>query len=223
MTEIIFGTFSIWYKKTMNQGNTLAELLHSLSRPRLREIPEKGTVFRQGDPAGEIYQVVSGRIRLVRYTDQGESLTLFRAQAGQTFAEAALFSGIYHCTAMAESASRIAGFAKKELLAVLESHPPVMLRLIALLSRQVRDLRTLLEIRSIQAAPERVMQYLKVMADPGSGVFTVATTMKDVAQELGLAHETLYRVLASLEKDKKIEKEGKTIRFPSPPTQGTLP
>jgi len=194
--------------KTLNE---LSELLYSLCQPRLQDVPASGRVFSQGDSAGEIFLVLDGVVRLVRYTDQGTALTLFRAQAGQTFAEAALFSPIYHCTAVADRVSRVAGFAKKELLASLEAHPPLMLRLIAMLSRQVRDLRTLLEVRSIPAASDRVMQYLHLQANPGNGMYTVPSTWKDVAQELGLAHETLYRALASLEKQNRIRREGRSI------------
>lgn len=195
----------------MKQMNALAEILYSLCPPRVLDIPTDGRVFHQGNPAKEIFLIREGQVRLVRYTEHGAALTLFRAQTGQTFAEAALFSPFYHCTAVADRNSRIACFAKDKLLAALEAHPPAMLRIIALLSRQVRDLRTLLEIRSIPSAPERVMQYLRLHADPGSGVYTATTTLKDVAQELGLAHETFYRVLAGLEKENRLRKEGRTI------------
>jgi CRP-like cAMP-binding protein len=196
----------------MQETNELAELVKLLCKSRLKDIPAASAVFRQGDPAADIFLVVEGRLRLVRYTEAGEALTLFTARQGQTFAEAALFSDHYHCTALADKASRVAAFAKKELLTSLASHPHLMLRLIALLSRQVRDLRTLLEIRAIKAAPDRILQYLKLKADP-HGVFTVTNTLKDIAQELGLAHETLYRELAGLEKNTKIRRDGSTIRL----------
>jgi len=194
----------------MQDYTELAELLQSLCTSRMRNIPAAGTVFRQGDPAADIFLVVDGRIRLVRYTDEGEALTLFRALAGQTFAEAALFADRYHCTALADKASRVAAFAKDDLLTALGAHPPLMLRLIALLSRQVRELRTLLEIRTIKAATDRILQYLRLQADP-RGIFTVPTTLKDIAQELGLAHETLYRELANLEREGTISRDGSFI------------
>ena len=95
----------------MQDNIELAELLQSLCSSRLRDIPAGGAVFRQGDPAADIFLVIDGRIRLVRYTDEGEALTLFTARAGQTFAEAALFADRYHCTAMADKASRVAAFS----------------------------------------------------------------------------------------------------------------
>jgi CRP-like cAMP-binding protein len=196
----------------MQEGKELVELLQALCKSRSRDIPAGGAVFRQGDPAKEIFMVVDGRIKLVRYTEEGGTLILFRARGGQTFAEAALFSEHYHCTALADEASCIAAFAKDELMESLALHPPLMLRLIALKSRQVQELRTMLEIRTIRAAPDRILHYLRLQADP-DGVFTVATTLKDIAQELGFAHETMYRELAGLEKEGIIKRDGLTIRL----------
>lgn len=191
----------------------LTSLLNSICRPRLRDIAAGGIVFEQGDPADAILQVKEGLVRLVRYTDSGDSLTLFCATPGQTFAEAALFSDVYHCTAVADMQSCVALFSKNELLAGLKEQPALMLNLISLLSRQVRELRTLLEIRTIKAAPDRIIQYLRLQANPISGIFTVGTTLKDIAQELGLAHETLYRGLSDLEEEGKIKRDGRTIRL----------
>ena len=206
----------------MQDFNEMAALLQSLCKSRQRDIPAAGAVFRQGDPASDIFLVVHGQVRLVRYTDEGEALTLFRARAGQTFAEAALFADRYHCTALADRDSQVALFSKDELLASLGSHPPLMMRLIALLSRQVRDLRTLLEVRSIRSAPDRILQYLRLQADPKSGIFIVNTTLKDIAHELGLAHETLYRELTALEKEGIIKRDGPTIHLQSDPSKRLL-
>ena len=90
----------------------LTSLLYSICRPCLRDIAAGGMVFQQGDKADAIMQVKGGLVRLVRYTDSGDLLTLFRATPGQTFAEAALFSDVYHCTAVADVPSCVAFFSK---------------------------------------------------------------------------------------------------------------
>lgn len=181
-----------------------ADLFRGLSGEE-RRVVAGGFVFQQGDPASHIYQVLRGRIRLVRYTGDGQCCTLFFAEAGQLFAEAALFAEQYHCAALADTESVVIGFAKKLLLAALLEHPDSALGYIALLSRQVRELRTLLELRTIHSARERVLQYLLLHAEPGAGnVVPIPFSLKDVAQTLGLAHETLYRTLATLEKEGRI-------------------
>ena len=106
----------------------------------------------------------------------------------------------YHCWAQADIPSVIARYDKETLLRVLTADPRAMLRYAALLSRQLRDLRMRLELRSIRTAEDRVKQYLQLAADPANGRVKESGTFKDLAVRLGLAHETLYRVLASLER-----------------------
>jgi len=193
--------------------NDLANLFSTMCQPRQLEVAAGGTVFQQGDQASDIFLVVNGQVRLIRYTTAGESLTQYRAMPGQTFAEAALFSDMYHCTAVADMESKVACFPKKRLLQGLEEQPKVMLKLVAHLSRQVRDLRTLLEIRSIRSAPARILQYLRLQANPQTGAYTVPGHLKDLAVELGLAHETFYRVLAALEKEGRIKRNDRLIQI----------
>ena len=190
-----------------------ATLFAEICRPRLRELAAGELVFRQGDRAAHIFQVMSGKVRLIRYTPEGGVLTLYRAGAGETFAEAALFAECYHCSTVVDESGSVACFPKRELLAGLASRPAIMLDLVAQLSAQVRRLRTLLEIRSIISAPERIMHYLRLQADPTDGHCRLPGTLKDAAMELGLAHETFYRVLAALRKEGKIDRAGRCIRL----------
>jgi hypothetical protein len=61
--------------------------------------------------------------------------------------------------------SAVACYDKQKILAILRDSPGKNLACIALLARQVRDLRTLLEIRAIRSAPDRIMHYLLLHAD----------------------------------------------------------
>jgi len=193
-----------------------ATLFAEICRPSLREVAVGDPVFNQGDQASHIFQVIGGRVRLVRHTPEGGVLTLYRAGTGETFAEAALFAEYYHCSAVVDEGGRVACFPKRELLPGLSSRPQLLLDLVAHFSAQVRRLRTLLELRSIVSAPERVMHYLRLRADPGDGRCRLPGALKDVAMELGMAHETFYRVLATLQKEGRIDREGRCIVLRSP-------
>jgi CRP-like cAMP-binding protein len=197
----------------MQSTASLTELWNSMAPSCERQISAGGFVFQQGDSASQLYLVRHGRIRLVRYTADGQRCTLFVAETGQTFAEAALFAERYHCFALADTDSRVAGFDKQLLLAHLRENPDMALGYIALLSLQVHELRTLIELRTVRSAKERVLTYLLQHAEPGSNTIRVARTLKDMAQELGLAHETLYRTLAELEREGRVERGPAAIKL----------
>lgn len=188
-----------------------AGLFAEICRPLCREVEADTPVFCQGETITHIFQLAEGEVRLVRYTPDGTALTLYRAGAGETFAEAALFAERYHCTALADRSGTVLCFSKRELLAGLTAHPELLLELVSLFARQTRELRTLLELRSIVSAPERVMHYLRLRTPATSGICRLPGPLKEVARELGMAPETFYRVLAALEKEGRITRAGRNI------------
>jgi CRP-like cAMP-binding protein len=178
---------------------------------RYRDFSAGEHVFSEGDRAHAVFAVETGRIKLVRFTVEGREAVIHTALEGESFAEASLFSDVYHCNAVAVVPSRVAVCPREHLLRILRDDPRRAERFVALLSSQVRDLRTRLEFRSILSARERIMQYLQVMTPPGKAALILPSSLKDIAAELGLAHETFYRELSSLETDGLIAREGSTV------------
>ena len=66
--------------------------------------------------------------------------------------------------------------------------------------------RTRLELRNIRSASERVQNYLALNTGADGSTIDLKGTVKDLAAELGLSHEVLYRTLHRLESDGKIER-----------------
>ena len=58
-------------------------------------------------PAARAVLLEAGEIRLARSDPEGREVILFRAQPGDTFAEASLFSETYHCDAVASVPSAV--------------------------------------------------------------------------------------------------------------------
>jgi CRP/FNR family transcriptional regulator, dissimilatory nitrate respiration regulator len=74
-------------------------------------------------------------------------------------------------------------------------------------------LRTRLEQRNIRAARDRVRHYLAVNVGTDGRTVALSGTLKDVAGELGLTHEALYRTLADMAADGEIERRKGAIRL----------
>jgi CRP-like cAMP-binding protein len=130
------------------------------SSPAARRIQlEPGqALFRQNDPISSIFLVESGRLRLVRHLEDGTPVVMHTARGGETFAEGALSAEKYHCDAVAETKAQVLSLAKKVVLDHLEEHPEAGLAMVLQMARQVRDLRTRLELRNIRRADERLRQ-----------------------------------------------------------------
>ena len=164
-----------------------------------------------------MYQVVKGKVRLVRMDCAGREAVLQVAAAGDTMAEASLFSPTYHCDAIATTDSVVRLYPKAAVLAEFERNPKAAQAFTAMLARQVMNLRTRLEQRNIHSARDRVRHYLTLNAGADARTVAVPGTLKDLATELGLSHEALYRTLADMAAAGEIQRLKGKIRLAKPP------
>jgi CRP/FNR family transcriptional regulator, dissimilatory nitrate respiration regulator len=170
------------------------------------------TLFRRGNRTSGLYEIVEGQVRLVRVNRAGREAVLHVATAGDTMAEASLFSASYHCDAIATTDAVVRLYRKAAILAEFDRNPKAAQKFAAVLAHQVMALRTRLEQRNIRAARDRVRHYLAINADADGRTVALSGTLKDVASELGLTHEALYRTLADMVADGEIERRRGAIR-----------
>jgi CRP-like cAMP-binding protein len=173
---------------------------------RVQELPAGKALFRQGDPASAICRVESGRLRLIRRTVDDHLVILHTARRGEFFAEAALFADGYHCDAVAAAPSGVRIYPKAKLMEALRNDPALAEAFMARLARQLQELRARMELRNIRSARERVLQYLRLRAGIHGRSIAIEGQLQDIAAEIGMTREALYRTLAAL------ETEGRLIR-----------
>lgn len=171
-----------------------------------RKLKAGEALFRLGDKSAGLCEVISGRVRLARVDRAGHEIVLHVAGPGEIVAEASLFSPHYHCDAIASTAAVVRVYPKQAMLAAFEKEPKAAQAFTATLARQVMKLRTRIEQRNIRSARERVRHYLGANAGADGRTVALAGTLKDLAAELGLTHEALYRTLAALERAGEIKR-----------------
>ena len=190
---------------------TLTSLPTPVSALSLRTLAKGEMLFRQGDKSFAVFAVRRGQVRMVRHLAGGGAVPLFVAHDGDTFSEAALFSPVYHCDAVADVETEIEVHPKDALSQALADSPEAAQAFMAHLARQVIGLRSRLEIRNIRSAQERVLQFLQLEAGDETRSVIFARPLKDIAGDIGLSHEAFYRTLAKLETSGKIARTGRTI------------
>ena len=185
-----------------NSDTTYAPILAGIG-PDMRALKGGDFLFRNGDRSAGIYFLTSGSLRMQRVTPDGSTVVLHTARSGEFFAEASLFVERYQCDVIAERDSEVWLYAKDALLERLHDDPQTLLEFTAGLARSLHDIRQRYELKQIRSAPDRVLQLLRLRCGV-DGVYQSRGTLKDMAAELGLTHEALYRALAKLEQDKRI-------------------
>lgn len=170
-------------------------------------------LFRQGSRVLNIYEVKSGSVRLVRVGQTGHEGVLVIARAGDIVGDAALFSSVYHCDAIAATKTVVRLYPKELLLSEFKCDPDFAFAYAGMLARQVMTLRTRLERRNIHSARDRVRHFLALNASGDGSVVQLQGSVKELASELGLTHEVLYRTLATMVAEGEIARDGLVIKL----------
>jgi CRP-like cAMP-binding protein len=168
---------------------------------RTIEMQQGDVVFRQNQPTSGLYRVASGCVTLRRTTRDGDTLTLHRAVSGGYFAEASVFSDVYHCDAICTDDGHVIKIAKSNLIDMMQSDPAFTTSFTRLLAQQVQSYRAHIEVLAIRSAPERVLAAVR------AGYLEGAVT--EFASRINLSHEACYRALRTLCDDGRMVQAGR--------------
>ncbi len=174
-------------------------------------IEKGGWVFRKGDAVRAVYFVFEGEVHLSRFSKAGGEIALHRAGRGEFFAEAALNATRYYCNAIVSRDATLLAFPVDKMRTYLTKDPQFARDWATLLARQLHSARAKLERLAIKSAAERVLHYIHTEGTGPHSVVRLAGTVKDLAGELGLTHEALYRTLARLKRDHIVGQEDRTL------------
>ncbi|GAB4360901.1 MAG: Crp/Fnr family transcriptional regulator [Gammaproteobacteria bacterium] len=177
-----------------------------------RTLAREEYLFHRGDPVEQLFIVREGRCRLERDTYDGRLLKLADFLPGELVAEGSLFHPTYGCDCRALSRTVCTGIPAKAVFRLLETDARLAQIWLTTLARQVMELRTRLELRNIRSARDRLLLYLQLNAD-AQGIYRHGETLKSLAETLGLTPESLYRTLASLEREGVVMRGNGMIRF----------
>ncbi len=158
-------------------------------------------MFRKGDAVTAVFLVIEGEVRLSRFAKDGSEIALHRAGRGDFFAEAALNVPRYQCSAIASQPSTLLIFPASKVRAQFAKDSEFAQQWAELLARQLHAARARVERLAMKSAAERVLHFLHIEGKGPQSEVALAGSLKDLATELGLSHESLYRTLARMQRD----------------------
>ena len=164
-----------------------------------RDVATGEALFHAGDRVMSMILLRSGRADLVRHTGHGLRLILHRAGPGQILAEASAWSDVYHCDAVASAPCVVATLPRRVFRARLLADPALAERWAQTLARSVQAARLRAEIRSLPRVADRLDAWLAeghTVPDRGR--------RQEVAAELGVTREALYRELARRRVERRV-------------------
>lgn len=187
----------------------IPDALCRVARPL--SIRRRQMLFRQGEVASTIFFVRRGELEAARFSPEGDPLVMLRASRGEFFAEMSLAADYYGCSAFAKTDSELYALPKPDVLSVLKGEPAFAMAFLQAQMKNARRQCSRYERVRLRRAEDRVIHFLITEAGP-DGWVRLAGPLADWAAELGLTPESLYRALAKLRQEGRIEEAGGGLR-----------
>jgi CRP-like cAMP-binding protein len=175
----------------------------------VRSIEEDGYFFMQGDPATHAYVLVSGRVKMIQITPNGQQITLRIMTPGQTYGGIALLnpeSG-YPATAQAVENSTAMAWNTAQLRELAAKEPSISLNTMQLMHGYISELQERQQALVSERVEQRIARILlKLAAQSGKktdeGVLIdMPLTRQDVAEMSGTTLFTVSRTLSEWERN----------------------
>lgn len=191
------------------------------SATTMRKADKGETIFLEGDLALSFFIVGFGKVKVFKMSPDGKEQILMIAGPGDSFAEAALFSGgRFPASAQALENSELLVLNRDRFVELLADNPDLGLNLIARLSELLRKLTRLVEGLALSDVTTRLAHYLEGLIDVDTNetqpVVTLTEKKTTLASQLGTIPETLSRSFAKLVKEKAITVDGPKITITDP-------
>lgn len=154
-------------------------------------------VFREGDPVAAVYHVRAGLVRTCQALAAGGGQGLRLVGRGGFVGLDALGSRSHPTTAQALTPSVLCAISPESLDRLVASGGRASGMIASALAGELRDLRRRLREVGLRRSLEKVAAFLAACA-ADDGAMPPGLSQRDIAEFLGLRHETVCRALARL-------------------------
>lgn len=167
-------------------------------------------LFDLGQPVRSIYFVRSGELKAVRYLPDGRESVMLRATAGEFFGESALLVEHYVCTAYCVRDAQVVCLPAALFRDCLRDASTFAYAFSLRMAAAARYQCSRYERLRLGKASERLLHLLNCETGV-DGVYVLKVPLLELANELALEPETLYRVLRELERDGLIARDRRSL------------
>ena len=183
------------------------------SRMRRRQLPAHSTVVYRGDPAGALYIIVAGRVKIHTATSSGDEVIMNILKSGECFGEMSLLDGQPRdMDVTTVEPTELALLDGDALQQAFREQPGIALSLLHILSQRLRAQNENVQILTTRDVMGRVAARLLRLAEtqgqtlPDGGVrIEVSLSQSDIAAFIGATRERVSRVLTVFRAQKMIE------------------
>lgn len=178
----------------------LAQLAGKLLR---RRFERDQIIFHKNDPGSTLYIIISGKVKIVLPSPDGENVLVALLSTGDFFGELSLFDGEPRsATAIAADSTEILTLDQKDLFTYLAEHSQAAVEILGELSLRLRRTDELLSDAAFCNLPARLSKRLLELAarygQPGENgdiLINMRLKQQDLADMVGATRESVNKTL----------------------------
>lgn len=165
-------------------------------------------LFKEGDEALHYFELISGSLKMVTYSEEGDEFIQGIFNPGESFGEPPLFSNFkYPSAAISLGISEVWKLQRDNFFQLLKDNFEVHLSLNRVLCDRLRYKNMILTEISFYEPEHRInslINYLKEKSVDPQGSFLVPLTRQQIADMCGLRVETVIRTVKTMEEKGKL-------------------
>lgn len=189
-----------------------AKLMEQHSIPRT--FTKNTIIVSEGDQTDSLYIILSGRVKVYCCDENGKEVTLNDLEEGEYFGEIALFDGAARSASVVTMAPcKCLVITQKVFIEAFTQHPELAVRIIAQLTKRIRELTQNVKKLALMDVYGRVTNTLINLAQTEGSqlVTTIPLTQQEIANRVGASREMVARIMKDLETGGYIRQEKKKI------------
>lgn len=202
------------------EGDDHGLLEQLFDRSRWRHYSAHAQIIHEGSAPGDVHFVLSGKVRIVGYSDSGREVAYGEIEPGGYFGELSALDGAPRsANAVALTETLTATLRGREFAAVVARHPGLALEVMRRLTAIVREADARIMSLSTLTAANRIRADLlrlacKSMVDARSAMIMPSPSHADIAARVGTSRETVSRILAGLRRKGLVQCRRGALRVP---------
>ena len=187
-------------------------------RVSIKRVSAQTTVVTQDEPGESMFIIMSGRVKVVIFGENGREVTLSILRPGDAFGEMSLFDGesrSANCIAVEPTALLV--LSRDDLLLHIANHPRTSLNLLGEMARRLRRADDAIAQLALCDVNERLIRRLVAIADeegtdsPEGRLVRRRPTQQELANMIGSCRETISRAFNQLARDGMIIPRGRSV------------
>jgi len=210
LEEILAGLKQIPYFSDVSE-ETLKALA---SKAHVRTFPKNAVVITEGDQAGPVYVILSGKARVFLANAAGKEITLSIQTPGSYFGELSLLDEEPRSTSVMTVEKTVCGLiAKDDFKAWLGTSPDAAVSIIKGLTRRVRSLTESTRSLALFDVYGRLSRLLYELAEEVDGRPTLLErpSHQDIASRIGSSREMVSKIMKDLVSGGYVSVVGKSL------------